>query len=960
MGSDGTVRQARTQHSAVDSLLGRIGRSEAATVPRTPLKDQFQQAIITIHRWVGIVACLYFVVWFVSGLVLAYVRWPAMDSAEKLAVLKPLDWRQVQVMPDKALAAAGMSEFPRELRLEMSGGKPVYRITDWKKRHHTVSAATGQPIAGVSANEALRIVREQLSAPGATLAKSDLHRDQWTVTGYWNKERPFHLIHMNDRAGTQYYVSVATGEIVLDTRRYERVWNWVGAIPHWLYFEMIRWDTPVWQWTVYIAASVGIFVAVSGLWIGFSRLRLRARYANGKASPFTGWMKWHHVSGVIGGLFLAAWITSGLLTMYPGGFLEKRDIEKVEYTRYAGSQSAAFVAPALAEAQVGAAKRITYRWVGGEPIVVLEDGLSKPRMLDAATGRPRTLSVDQIAQAARAMMPHSGVVSATLLRTGDEYWHSGFYAKKLPVVRVAFADPAGTWFHMDPETGEVLGMVDDTGRVDRWSVVAIHDIDWGWLLAHRPWWDLVLFGVTLPGLLISITALTISFRRLQRTNLLPASASGVILGGRSRPASKAGGHTPLAARSDAMLVAYASQTGTAQALAEKTAESLRDAGLKVALRDLGHVDAAVLAEVRRAIFIVATAGDGDAPDHAMAFERRVMRRAASLQGLEYALLALGDRQYRVFCGFGASLHRWLQAGDARPLFAPVEVHDLDPGALSDWSRQLGAVTGHLGELVVERAPFEPWRLVERRHMNPGSAGWPVFHLELEPVSGSAHWEAGDIAQVATRPWPEFVASAEIAEREFSIASTSADGRLHLLIRQMRNAHGELGVASALLTDRAAIGDEIPLRVRRNAGFHPPADDRPMILVGNGTGLAGLRAHIRRRVALGHKRNWLIFGERNAAADAFYAGELQALREHGELERLDLVFSRDQPVRRYVQHQLDDAADEVRAWVARGAAIYVCGSLNGMASAVTETLVAILGEDGFEALTQNGGYRRDVY
>jgi sulfite reductase (NADPH) flavoprotein alpha-component len=134
----------------------------------------------------------------------------------------------------------------------------------------------------------------------------------------------------------------------------------------------------------------------------------------------------------------------------------------------------------------------------------------------------------------------------------------------------------------------------------------------------------------------------------------------------------------------------------------------------------------------------------------------------------------------------------------------------------------------------------------------------------------------------------------------------------------------------------------------------------MILVGNGTGLAGLRAHIRRRVALGHKRNWLIFGERNAASDALYADELQAWLERGELERLDLVFSRDQSARRYVQHQLEEAADEVRVWIARGATIYVCGSLNGMASAVTETLVAILGEDGFEKLTQNGGYRRDVY
>lgn len=960
MGSDGVVPHSRIQHDAAGTFRGGRASEEAVAGPRTAFKDKFQQTIITIHRWLGILACIYFVIWFVSGVVLAYVRWPAMDPAEKLTMLKQVDWNQVQVMPDKALAAAGMSEFPRDLRLEMSGGKPVYRIIDWKKGHHTVSAVTGAPIVRVSPEQALRIVQEQRSAPGATLAKGDLYRDQWTVTGYWNADRPFHLVHMNDAAGTQYYVSVATGEIVLDTTRHERMWNWVGSIPHWAYFEFIRWDTVVWEWTIYVAASIGIFIAFSGLWIGFSRLRLRSRYANGKASPFTGWMKWHHISGVIGGVFLAAWISSGLLTMYPGGFLETRKIVETEYSGYAGSKSPAFTLPGLAKLRAYTAERITFRRVGGEAIAVLENNGAKPLMVDVTTGQVRTLSLGQITQAARAMMPQANVVSTVLLKTGDEYWHSGFHAVKVPAVRVIFDDPAKSWFHMDPQTGEVLGLVDKTSRVDRWTVVALHDLDWWWLLQQGRWWDVFLFAVTVPGLIISVTALTISFRRLQRTNLVPAGVAGVLSGGRSRPAPSGGGSMPLAARSDTMLVAYASQTGTAQGLAEKTAAALRSAGVKVALRDLGHVDAATLAEVRRAIFIVATTGDGDTPDHAITFERRVMRRAASLQGLDYALLALGDRQYRSFCGFGTSLHRWLQAGGARALFTPIHVHDLDADALAAWSRQLSSTTGHSADLVVERAPFEAWRLLKRRHLNPGSAGGAAFHLEFGSVSGSARWEAGDIAQVATSFWSAFDPSGEIVEREFSIASAPVDGRLHLLVRQMRSEQGDLGPASALLTERTAIGDEIPLRVRRNAGFRPPADDRPMILVGNGTGLAGLRSHLRRRVALGHKQNWLIFGERNAATDAFYADELRAWQARGELERLDLVYSRDQAERGYVQHKLAEAADEVRAWVARGAAIYVCGSLNGMAPAVTETLVAILGEPAFEALIESGGYRRDVY
>ena len=960
MGSDGMMRQAPGPAAAgrLDFGPARSGDSQVK------LTDRFQQIIITIHRWLGVLACVLFVTWFVSGLVLAYVRFPAMSLDERMAVLKPIDWRQVQVLPDAALKHAGLGEFPQDLRLEMSGGKPVYRITDWAKHHHTVSAVTGESMGPVSGDEALAIVRGQLNAPAATLAKRDLNRDQWTVTGYWNADRPFHLIHLNDKAGTQYYVSTATGEIVLVTRRYQRVWNWFGAIPHWLYFETLRWNTPAWSWTVYILAGAGIFVAVSGLWIGFSRLRLRARYANGRTTPFSGWMKWHHISGILGGVFLTLWVTSGLFTMYPGGVLETRSVERSERNDYAGGVSPSFAWPGTAASATKGqgARRATFRRVGGRPLIVLEDGTSKPRLVEASTGQLATLTTAQIVEAARKIMPGAHVAAATLLTQGDEYWHSGFYKKKLPVVRVVFDDPAATWFHFDAETGALLGLMDKTSRMDRWTIVAVHDLDWNWLLQRRPWWDAFLFGVTLPGLLISITALTIGYRRLQRTGFAPApGGGGVLLERLGRPEPKAPDWQPAVVRSDLVLVAYASQTGAAKGLADQTAASLENAGQRTVLRDLGQVDARLLAEVGRALFIVATAGDGDAPDLAMAFERRVLRRSPSLHGLEYGLLALGDRQYRAFCGFGLTVDNWLQACGARQLFATIQMHDLDPQALARWSRALESLTGRAEDLAVERAPFKPWRLVQRRHLNPGSAGWPVYHLELEPLPGGLAWESGDIVQAPAATWSEHVAGVgDTRPREFSIASEPGDGRVHLLVRQIHDEAGEVGAASSLLTQRAAIGDEIPLRLRSNIGFHPPTDDRPILLIGNGTGLAGLRSHIRRRVRLGHRRNWLIFGERNAAADSLYGDELAALHAAGDLERLDLVFSRDQAERRYVQHRMAECADDLRAWIAQGAVVYVCGSVDSMAPAVTDTLAGILGETAFDALVARGDYRRDIY
>ena len=111
---------------------------------------------------------------------------------------------------------------------------------------------------------------------------------------------------------------------------------------------------------------------------------------------------------------------------------------------------------------------------------------------------------------------------------------------------------------------------------------------------------------------------------------------------------------------------------------------------------------------------------------------------------------------------------------------------------------------------------------------------------------------------------------------------------------------------------------------------------------------------------GQQRNWLFFGERNAAHDFHYREEIEAWRAGGVLARLDMAFSRDQPQRLYVQDRLLGNADEVRLWIEQGAAIYVCGSLNGMAGGVDLALEEILGRPALDALAAEGRYRRDVY
>lgn len=423
-----------------------------------------------------------------------------------------------------------------------------------------------------------------------------------------------------------------------------------------------------------------------------------------------------------------------------------------------------------------------------------------------------------------------------------------------------------------------------------------------------------------------------------------------------------------------VLVLFASQTGQGEAIAWQTARALHAAGTPARVLGLDAVDADTLSSAQRALFIASTYGEGDAPDGASVFADQLMARALALPQLRYAVLALGDRQYAHFCGFGRALDAWLASTGAQALAERIEVDNGDAAALAAWRAQWGGAGADAD--ADTSAAFMPWRLASRTLLNAGSAGAPVYELAFvatADASGASRsapggassgptgstadadpWQSGDLLQVQ-------LASDPARPRDYSIASVPADGQLQLLVRQERHPDGTLGAASGLLTTTLAVGETLALRLRPHRRFRLEGNaERPLLLIGNGTGLAGLRGHLRARVAAGQHANWLLFGERHAAHDFLCRAELEAWQAAGQLERLDMVFSRDQPESLYVQHRLLQAGDAVRDWVARGAAIYVCGSLQGMASGVDAALRDVLGVAGLQALAADGRYRRDVY
>lgn len=413
-----------------------------------------------------------------------------------------------------------------------------------------------------------------------------------------------------------------------------------------------------------------------------------------------------------------------------------------------------------------------------------------------------------------------------------------------------------------------------------------------------------------------------------------------------------------------VLIAFATQTGHAERVALQTAAALRSAGVGTVVKTLAELSVDALLHFRKVLWVVSTFGDGDPPDSARAFARRFAQQAGpQLRHVHYGVLALGDWHYATFCGFGRKLDHDLRSQGAQALFPMVEVDNGNPEAIGRWQRAIADAfdlridAWQAQQPAASERAFDPWRLVRRTLLNEGSQGDPLFEIELR-CTGERRWEPGALVEVLPRH-PDGAAQPPLAPRSYSVASIPTDGCIQLLVRQARHDNG-LGLASGWLTAHAPLGADIEVRLVANPGFAPAEEDWPCIFIGNGSGFAGLRSHLRERVRRGHGRNWLVYGERQSAPDAICADEVAQWQALGMLARADLVYSRDQAQRVYVQDRLREAAGELRRWIAEGAVVYVCGSLEGMAPGVDAALNDALDAQGLDDLIAQGRYRRDVY
>ena len=200
-------------------------------------------------------------------------------------------------------------------------GRPAYRFGGGGEST-TVFADTGELLVDIDAAQA-----QSIAAAFVRLPENRLHHvarltqpDQWSLT---IRQGPMHKFTVDDEAGTQVYVSERNADVTVLTTRGSRALAWVGAIPHFLYFAPLRLNQPLWRQVVLWTSGIGIVLALLGIVLGIVQLRITRPFSLarlGSYFPYSGWMRWHYVTGLVFGVFTLTFVFSGWLSMEPWGW----------------------------------------------------------------------------------------------------------------------------------------------------------------------------------------------------------------------------------------------------------------------------------------------------------------------------------------------------------------------------------------------------------------------------------------------------------------------------------------------------------------------------------------------------------------------------------------------------------------------------------------------------------------
>jgi len=497
-----------------------------------------RKLLILSHRYLGIVLSLMFVMWFVTGIGMIYSRgMPRLTPQTRLSRLAPLDLTAVHLSPSQAVEQGNLRRPDGRVTLLTVDGRPAYRFGE----SATVYADTGEYMTGIDSDGAARVAANFLQMPQEKIhfAGQLTAPDQWTLT--LMRQLPLYRMTADDQAHTDIYVSPETAEVVQVTTRASRALAWISTIPHFLYFAPLRMSGQ-WARTMTWIPAAACVLAFLGIVVGIVQFRKNKPHV-----PYSGWMRWHYLTGLIFGVLTLTWAFSGLLSMEPWAWTENDEVDRAVQQTFSSEMENIAAFPAFDAAvwrgilQDRVPKEIEFARVLDEPSFIVRtspeeqslvgwpDGGHQPYFvsrdpdstrfvvpLRSMSERKELIATNVLLKRLEAAHPGVPIVEHTALTQYDSYYYSRDGQAPLPVVRVKFGDPASTWVYLDPEVAQVVGQANKLNRLERWLYNGFHTLDFSFLYYNRPAWDSVVIVLSLGGTALSAIGLFMGLKRLRR------------------------------------------------------------------------------------------------------------------------------------------------------------------------------------------------------------------------------------------------------------------------------------------------------------------------------------------------------------------------------------------------------------------------------------------------------------
>ena len=445
-------------------------------------------------------------------------------------------------------------------------------------------------------------------------------------------------------------------------------------------------------------------------------------------------------------------------------------------------------------------------------------------------------------------------------------------------------------------------------------------------------------------------------------------------------AAKISDNTPpiAAIRQDVSIsIIYVSETGNAKFLAENLAKYLKSKDIKVKLKSSESYRLSDLKKETNLVLVSSTHGEGEVPQNGKELLQHLSKEQ-DLAHIKFAVIALGDSSYPLFCQSGKDFSQRLKSSNAQELFEPILL-DLDfETHISSVSEKMFNIFSSIETKAVDKVATLTQKtpivgeIVANINLNDIGSTKETRHIEIISDESIDYTPGDSIAILLNND--ELQVEGVITPRQYSIASAPDfhENEIHIIVSVLRyvdeNGQKKEGLFSSYLS-KLEEGQKITFKISPNRKFSLPSDENAnIIMAGAGTGIAPFRSFLSQRSAVNAKsKSWLFFGERNFQTDFLYQSELQEFLANGALTKIDVAFSRDQEEKIYIQDRIKERGKELFEWLEGGAYFYVCGDKTKMAKDVEETLLEVIKtystsdpQQYLKDLANAGRYLKDIY